>query len=335
MNSKKVSMSDIAKALNISKVSVHKAFTNQLDISEDLREKIIGTASLMGYTMIDPLTKLCQNYFYLISEKFHVSTEQFYFGIYTKLRERLRNIGCTIEMYEINDSFSVPRFISSMEKFFKKNFSVFIAGQVPKHILKDFETSGIPCVCVDYYSEKYKLNFIYFDNYRSGYYLTNYLIKCGHRNLCFFIDINSATTNADKYFGYRKSLLENGIPFNKNMHVNLSLANHQSFLNFELPDPPPTACLFDSDAAAANFIIGMSAQGYKIPDDISIASFDNTDMCSETTPKLTSFGLTKEEIVDQCYNIMLKCLKNKNKTYTFTISPTIHVRDSVKILKKT
>ena len=332
MNRKQVSMADIAETLHISKVSVHKALNNRSDISADLKQKILKTATEMGYSSLDPLTKLCQNYFYLIPAKFHVSTEQFYIGIFTKLQQRLHQIGCTLDMQDINDGFSVKRFLASAGKFLKKNFGVFLVGQVPPKLLKEFESANIPCVCIDYYSDKYNLNYLYFDNYRAGYYLTNYLIQCGHRQICFFIDINSATTNADKYFGFRKSLLENNIRFEKNMHINLSLADQRSFLKLELPSPMPTACIFDSDYAATNFIIGMSAKGYKIPEDISIASFDNTVLCMETVPKLTSIGLECDEIVESCYNIMMKTLKNTSKHYAFTLSPRIHTRDSVKIL---
>lgn len=330
MNKKIVTMADIAEALHISKVSVHKALNNRHDISDELKQKIINKASEMGYSSMDPLTKLCRHYFYLIPSRFHISTEQFYIPIYAKLQDYMRSIGCTLEMHEINGAFSVSRFLSSTQKFLQKNYCIIIAGQASDEVLKDFESSGVPCVCLDYYSDKHKLNYLYLDNYHAGYYLTNYLIQCGHRRICFFIDINSATTNADKYFGFRKSLVENGIPYSRSMHINLSLSNLSSFTKLELPTPEPTACIFDSDYAAANFIIAMSSRGYKIPEDISIASFDNTALCMETIPRLTSVGVEIKAIIENCYHILLKALKNPSKRYTFTISPQIFIRDSVR-----
>ncbi len=332
MNKKKVSLDTIAEKLGVSKVSVYKALNGHSDISDELKERVLSTAAELNYRQIDPLTKLCRTFYYIISEKFCSSSEQFYFGIYSALQEKLHSVGCTLEMYRVGRTMDVERFISSVSRYKKAQFGVFIAGQLPIEILKSFERHKLPTVCFDYYTEKADLNYIYFDNYRAGYYLTNYLISQGHSDLCFFVDTDNYTTNADKYFGFRKSLLENGIAYSRRMHVNVDLQRNNSFLNITLPDPLPTCCVFDSDISASIFSIAMSAKGVKIPEDVSIASFDNTDMSAEVTPPLTSIGVDKSEIVECCYAAMLSALTHPEKKNYYTIAPKLHVRSSVKKL---
>ena len=45
----KVTMNDIAEALNISRVTVSRAFNNQSGVSEILKEQIFTKANEMGY----------------------------------------------------------------------------------------------------------------------------------------------------------------------------------------------------------------------------------------------------------------------------------------------
>lgn len=48
----KVTMKDIADALNISRVTVSKAFNNQAGVSDALRETIFDKARELGYTKL-------------------------------------------------------------------------------------------------------------------------------------------------------------------------------------------------------------------------------------------------------------------------------------------
>lgn len=334
MNKKKITMDDIAKALNISKVSVHKAMNNQTDISKDLKEQILNKAAELGYTMIDPLTKLCRHFFFFLPKRYHLSTEQFYFGIYSKLKETFESIGAVLELKVVDDDFSPVNFEKNMSRIIKGNFAFFLAGQFSHNILKEFESLNISCVCIDFYSQNYNLNYIFLDNFRGGYLITDYLVQKGHKKICFIVDITTSSTNADKYFGYLKSLYENKIEFSNEMVIKTTLEAPQQYLNLKLPTPMPTAFLFHSDQSAYKFMISMMSQGFKIPEDISVASFDNTDISIESNPSITSVGMDKNDLNDACYNIMLKNLLSFNKKkYNYTLSPQIHIRNSVKKIK--
>ena len=334
LNKKKITMEDIARALNVSKVSVHKALNNQPDIGKHLKEQILEKAAELGYTMIDPLTKLCRHFFFFLHKKYHQSTEQFYYGTFTKLRESFENRGSVLELKAIDDDFSPVAFERNMSKIIKGNMAFFLAGQFTNNIFREFESLDKSCVCIDFYSQKYRLNYIFLDNYRAGHLLTDYLIQNGHRRLCFVVDIEHSSTNADKYFGFRKALAENGIAFTKDMVIGSTLESPQQYLNLVLPDPLPTAFLFHSDYSAYKFMISMMSKGYKIPEDISVASFDNTSISIESSPTITSVGMDKDEFNETCYDIMLKSLQCFNKRVrNYTLISKIHARETVRKLQ--
>lgn len=338
MKKKKVTMEDIAKELNISKVSVFKALNDKHDISEDLKKKVFECAIRLDYKYIDPLAKQCRNFYYIIPKRFMTSTEQFYFGIFKELSKILSDIGATIEIHIADEHFSPKVFdthISAYRPDKSRTYGVFWAGIIPAQTLQAFLDIYIPIICIDNFIQNKKGSFIYIDDYHAGYEMTEYLIKQGHHNICFVIE-TSISTNMDKFFGFQKALHAYKTPFLPSMHIDLSLANMQNFRYFTLPSPLPSAFLFDSDYSAQNFLITMISKGYHIPDDFSVASFDNTSLCEETIPRLTSIGVPPMEIAKSAYHMMLKRLSSTHiKPYMVVLNSSITIRDSVQENKVT
>lgn len=54
---KKVTMQDIADTLSVSRITVWKALNNKEGVSQELREKILGSAREMGYFHAVPATE--------------------------------------------------------------------------------------------------------------------------------------------------------------------------------------------------------------------------------------------------------------------------------------
>lgn len=332
MNKKKVTMDDIANELNISKVSVYKALNDKHDVSDELKKRVFDCAVKLNYKYIDPLVKFCRHFYYIVPKRFMTSTEQFYFGIFKALNKLLSDLGATIEMHIADTDFDPKNFDNNIKTYQhdkSKTYGVFWAGIIPSITLEAFLNISIPIICIDNYIQNTTGSFIYIDDYHAGHEMTEFLIKKGHRNICFVIE-TSISTNLDKFYGFQKALQENQIPFSQSMHINLSLASMQSFRYFSLPEPIPTAFLFDSDYSAQNFMITMINKGHRIPEDFSVASFDNTNLCEETSPRLTSIGVEPSQIAKAAYKVMLKRFSSSQlKPYMVILNSSITIRDSV------
>ena len=337
MNKKKSTMDDIAKELKISKVSVYKALNDKHDVSDELKQKVFDCAVRLNYKYIDPLTKLCRHFYYIIPKRFMTSTEQFYFGIFKELSKILSEIGSTIEIHIADSDFNPVEFNNNIKAYHfdkAKTYGVFWAGIISPQTLESFLNIKVPIICIDNFIQNTAGSFIYIDDYHAGYEMTEFLIKKGHKNICFVIE-TTISTNLDKFYGFQKALHEYQIPFTPSMHINLSLANMQNFRYFTLPHPLPSAMLFDSDYSAQNFMITMINQGYHIPEDFSVASFDNTSLCEETIPRLTSIGVEPHETAKAAYRVMLKRLSSSVlKPYMMILNSSITIRDSVGVYKE-
>ena len=178
---KKVTLEQIGKKLNISKVAVFKALNNQPGISIELRKKVQEMANQLGY--IPPHSKYLSGlqFLFAVQKKFYLTTaEQFYNLIFSFLGLECKSIDSSLDILFIDQN-SPPDIVEKAIE--EKNCSgikisgVFIAGEVSDTILEHNKNCGIPTIVLDYYSPLHKLTYIYLDNYNMSYAATNYLIE--------------------------------------------------------------------------------------------------------------------------------------------------------------
>ena len=166
----------------------------------------------------------------------------------------------------------------------------------------------------------------------SGTGICRALRENGHRAIAFVGDINSTDAIADRYYGYRKALNENRINFLGEWHVNYNLENNQGVLNFNFVEKKITAVVCHCDACAQKIYNELALKGQKIPDDISVVSFDDTSLCDNLIPKLTSIGAKKEVFAQKALNAMIELINTKKHPY-IQIRLSLSEQESVKKLQ--
>ena len=324
---KKVSMATIAKQLNVSTVTVHKAFKNQGGVSPALRQRILDLASELGYER-PPQDAAALNFVHLIQKDFLLSTsEQYYTVIYYYLNQECSKIGAKLH-FIVHDT--LPATLANFKSLQQETpiDGVFISGQIDKSLLAEMEKLGKPVVCIDFFSSDFPFNYVYVDNYYAGYTLTKYLIQRGHRRICFVGDIKFSNAIADRYFGYLRAL--NRFDIAESMHINCNIERSFSEPEFDFKNTP-TAFVCHCDRAASVLYMYLEKLGYRIPEDISVTGFDNTDICQVISPRLTSFGIDKEILAFQAFQLMEQSLhkKRKNDLNYVKLNLNLYERDSV------
>ncbi len=328
---KKVSLETIAKKLNVSAVTVHKALKNQQGVSDKLRLQIINLANELGYE--SPAPPILNNYVHIIHKKFLLGAdEQFYTPIYYYLSQE-----CTKrngKMYLIvHDTVAVT--IQNLKTLFNETSidGIFISGQIEKELLTEIEKFRKTVVCIDFFSSDFKFNYVYVDNYYAGYTLAKYLIRLGHRRLCFIGDISFSDAIADRYFGCLRALNKFRIS-EPCLHINTNIEREQNLTELDLPSSP-TAFICHCDRAASILYNHLKMKGLNIPNDVSVISFDNTDLCNLLSPSLTSVGIEKEAFATQAFSMMQQALQGKTHNLNYIkLNLSIYERDSVKSLNQ-
>lgn len=297
---KEVRLSDIAEKLNISTVTVSKALSNKDGVGEELRTQIIALAKEMGYKSkpaSDSKGNPTGNVGVIIPAKFFSPEVSFYWYLFTHLSTQLlkRNFFTMMELVNAEDeeSLTMPRLLTE-----KKVDGLIFLGQVSTAYIKKAAAITNTFILMDFYTENPDYDCVVCDDFYNSYLITSYLIKHGHKSLRFVGNFGATTSISDRFMGFQKALYEFNIASSRN---DIILDRNKDGLLLEdlkLPskDKMPQAFVCNSDLTASKVIAQLTAQGIKIPQDVSVTGYDNFLSPAEKTIPLTTVAVSPEKM---------------------------------------
>lgn len=176
------------------------------------------------------------------------------------------------------------------------------------------------------------------DEMKSSELMLNYLLSLGHRKIAIIGGRSNVRSTMEKRLKYKQLLQKNGIAVREEYIIEGDSYDDSSGyagMNqlMDLQDKP-TAVVGINDFTAIGIVRAALDRGLKIPEDISIASFDDTFIANLCRPRLTSvsydYELFGRTLIDTAINAMEgKRVKRENK-----IVPRLVVRKSCMKVKK-
>ncbi|MDY0338183.1 MAG: LacI family DNA-binding transcriptional regulator [Acholeplasmataceae bacterium] len=320
--SKKTSMQDIADKLNISRMTVSKAFKNDTDISSEMKDKVRLMAQEMGYKYVknDKVDLIV-----LVPEVFLAETEDFYTTLFRRLNENAntKNINLLLKVVNKNDEKQLNIDFSTIGRD-----GIIMLGQFEKNYVIKVAALRLPLICVDFYYDDLDLDSIVSNNFNAGYIATKYLIKEGHKSIGFVGSIPSTNSIIDRYLGYTKAKIEYQIN-----HENIVVDDRDengSMIPIYLPDKLPTAFLCNNDHVAYLLIKKLQEKGIHVPNDVSVVGFDDVIYSKISNPSITTMKVSRKYMAEQAIMLMLRRIKNRNaKLINMSLECLMVERDSV------
>jgi DNA-binding LacI/PurR family transcriptional regulator len=178
------------------------------------------------------------------------------------------------------------------------------------------------------------------DHYYGGYIATKYLLEKGYRNIAF-ISYIKYRTSVERCQGYTAALMENGIKVNRKIIIIEDNSESQPFgyaamkkilVSGQMVDA--VCCL--NDKVAQGVYRAIAEAGLRVSDDIGVIGYDNTDICENFTPALTSVAYRNLEVGINAAEVLYKLINKEDLSdYDFYLFlPDLVVRDSCLGLKK-
>ena len=158
-------------------------------------------------------------------------------------------------------------------------------------VLAELEARGIPFVRISPGTNHAMTSSVFMDDVQAADDMTTHLINLGHRRIGFVIGHPNHMASDQRLFGYRRALDRAGIGFEPSL-VQPGLFDFASGaaaaeLLLNLADPP-TAIFASNDDMAAGVLAVAHRRDIAVPDALSVAGFDDTELASAVWPPLTT-----------------------------------------------
>ena len=149
------------------------------------------------------------------------------------------------------------------------------SGKKYKHIEQIHQT-GLPLVCIDRYFEGLDIPYVATDNYTGAYSATEELIKRGHKNIACIQGNRDTSPNQLRVKGYADALRKAKITQSTILGDSFSMENGYIETMMLLKGKNiPTAIFTLSNTIAFGCLKALKEENIRIPDDISLITFDN------------------------------------------------------------
>jgi LacI family transcriptional regulator len=312
-----IRQSDIAKELNISRVTVSKALRNHPDISKAMKKKIEETVREMGYIpnliarqlnskrtfTIGIVIPDLENSFFscIVDSMIDYATEHNYYVLLTVSREKQDNEKKNIENL-IGMRVDGLLVCLSQETI---NLDVF----------KLVEKMKIPIVFFDRACENLKSSKVIFNDKAGAVNSLNRIIQEGYTQIAHFAGYSSTSVGKERAEGYTEALRKNKIPVRKEWIIEGGFEwrdGYESFTKLNSSGILPEIIFTVNDRVALGAYKGAKEAGLRIPEDIGIYGFGFSELTDFMDPPLTVINQDPRKIGNSAMKVLLDEIEEKS-----------------------
>ena len=335
MKEKRITMQDIAHALQITTITVSRALNDKPGVSEPLAQQIKQYAMQKGFVRRGKNTAEAdqkqKKILLLVADVFLKTQNTMYIDFYKKILDALQKKNIIGILNIINEqetaNCTVPEILH------KPGIDMLLLlGELPAEYLNIICSLDIPVLLIDFYDDRLALDAVTNNNFFDSFQLTRYLIQNGHRRIAFVGNINSTHSIQDRFLGYSKALIRSNIDLAPEYIISDRNRNGK-FTELKLPSPLPSAFVCNCDEIARMLITQLNDLHIRVPDDCSVVAFDNTHFSTESEPKITTIASDSDTIAAKTIEIIVRKIKTPEyKAGLVPISGVFVKRNSVKSL---
>lgn len=147
------------------------------------------------------------------------------------------------------------------------------------------------------------------DNIQGARQITRYLVGLGHQRIALVMGEDELTTGQNRLTGYQLALTEAGLPVDQRLiRIGSFSRQHGEAATQALLDDrvAPTAILAGSNRILMGVLQTLTARHICIPDELSVAAFNDTEWLQIWNPPITTVDIAVEEMAHWAVDLLLK-----------------------------
>ncbi len=164
----------------------------------------------------------------------------------------------------------------------------------------------------------------------AGFELGQYLLSLGHRRFAFLLGPEAHTAAGERYDGFRRAVDAAGVPPADILTVPGRFHFDSGLERFAVVHDSgfaPSVMVCASDEIAAGALHGAHQARLRIPEDLSVVSFDDAPFAALLSPPLTTIAQPIYAMAEKAADLLVAGIKGEHRPYELT-RPRLIVRES-------
>lgn len=291
-----ITIFDVAALAGCSKSTVSRVFINPTSVPEATRKRVLDAAQELNYTpnviARAMVRKKTENLAFIISSgQYPAVFNPFYSPVLEGVLRTSRKYGYSMLVMPDNDVY----IINDNKYILKKQMDgVIAAGNIDVRLLPELKNLNIPTVLVnnsevldDFYS-------VSTDHYLGSVKAVEHLIACGYQKIGLIAGKFSPKITISRYNAFIETMNNHRIPIDyryvQSINATVASAIHCVSEMLTLQEPPE-ALFCTNDIIAVGAIKAANLLHWKVPEDLAIIGFDDSQICTMMEPEITSIDV--------------------------------------------
>lgn len=328
--------SDIAKKLNVSRITVSKALRNHPDISAKMKKKVLDAAEEVGYipnliaqsltsnrtlTLGVVVPDLENSFFaYIADSIIDIASGNNYNVFVTVSRENQQS-----------EKLNIQKLIGMRVD----GLLVCVSQQTEDlQIFNYIKKLNVPLVFFDRRLEGLKFPSITYDDRKGAVIALNRILDNGYTKVAHFAGYSNVSIGKERCLGYKEALKNRKIKIEPKWIIEggFEIADgYKSFMKLYKTRNIPEIIFTANDRVASGVYKAAQEKGLKIPDDIGVLAYGFKETAQNFSPSLSIINQDPRKIGAEAAEHIIKMIKNSDvrKTDNVIIEEEFIWNDSI------
>jgi len=283
---------DVANAAGVSTATVSRVLNGKSDVKPETRERVLSIIEKLNYTPRVSKAEPDTVALFAPMDMIRTNPGTYYLDFVLGVSHSVFDFDLNLEIVSLR---RVPKKKSEFVRFCRErriSCGVFVQTSLqdshlaeliegmPFLVIGNHLGEGIPCVMSD--------------NYGGAYRLVKFLVERGHRRIGVVASDMRFPDHVQRVQGYNNALADSNLVLD-DRHFLLISGRGSTYEDVEhglramlLSPNPPTALVTTNTLVAAEVVRAIESMDLRIPDDVSVAGFDDDIFAMRLNPPLTT-----------------------------------------------
>lgn len=195
------------------------------------------------------------------------------------------------------------------------------------------QTIRTPAVMVDRVIPGTRFDTVADDNRLGAQLITRYLLTLGHRDIAFLAGRVGISPSDERLLGFRETMAAAGLSLREDL-VRLSMYRYEHAFSavqqLMTLDSPPTAIACINIAQLLGTMAGLKNMGLRVPQDVSVISFDGFHPAEGWSPSITALHQDVKSISEKAAELLMARISGEEngEPKLVRVPPRLQVRES-------
>ena len=330
---KKLTIRDIARMAKVSHTTVSRVLNHDPRVKEETKERISRIVEKYDFKPDPRARSLAMKRSKLIGLLVPDIRNPFYAEMARGIEDKANQEGYNVIFSSADGKLErIEAYVNLLMKAGVDGF-IFATARHREPVIEKLIKKRFPLVLVSRKLKGEAFNYVVFDNYKGAYDITKHLIGLGYTKIAIIIGPSNLSTAFDRLKGYQRALKDHNIPLIQDYIIQGSFqkkVGYEGAKRLFRMENRPEAIFGGSDYIAMGVIDAVAELGLRIPEDIGLVGFDDTEFASNKKINLTTVSQGKYRMGHLGVQILIDNIENKGGDYTHKVilEPQIIIRES-------